>query len=79
MDVVGGVGGGVLIVVMSVVAGAEPPAKRDKLAIIHKLGAFAAATRQAQGALGGADRVLSAPIGWIERVGRDTEAGLRAT
>lgn len=30
-----------MIVVMSVVALAEPPAKRDKLAIIHKLGAFA--------------------------------------
>lgn len=48
-DVVGGVGGGWLLVLMSVVAGAEPPAKRDKLAIIHKLVAFAAATaRQAQ-------------------------------
>lgn len=57
-DVMGGGWGGLMIVVISVVARAEPPAKRDKLAIIHKLGAFAVGSA-GPATLGGADRVLS--------------------
>lgn len=66
--------------VISVVAGAEPPAKRDKLAIIHKLVAFTADLRlcRLSDLVRSGSRAVP-PIGWIVQVEWDTEAGLQAT
>jgi hypothetical protein len=74
-DVMGrGLGGvGEIVVVIIVVAGAERPAKRDKLAIIRQLGAFAAGLRLGRlrlqrDLLGSGSRASAPPIGWIVQV-----------
>lgn len=77
-DVVGG-DGGRLLVVMSVVATRSLQRKRDKLAIIHKLGAVPSSKSAGSGTLGRSGSRVLPPIGWIPRVESDTDSRLRAT